>query len=63
MSEERRILEAGVPLEDAISLCHALRREGSLSDFASRLETECRNRRLCRCGGKGTCPDCPNRNR
>ena len=61
MTEERRLLAAGMPLEDAISNCHALRREGSLPEFVERQERE--NRHLCRCGGAGKCPDCPNRDR
>lgn len=27
MTEERRLMTVGVPLDDAISICHALRRE------------------------------------
>lgn len=59
MTEERRLLAAGMPLEDAISTCQALRREGSLEEFAARKE----NRHICKCGGSGKCADCPNRNK
>jgi len=55
MTEERRLLATGRPLEDIISDCHALRRE------AAARETE--NRHVCKCGGVGNCPDCPNKDR
>lgn len=57
MTEERRLLATGMPLEDAISNCHALRRDGTLTDFVEKQERAHR----CKCGGSNTCPDCPNR--
>lgn len=59
MTDERRLLAAGMPLEDAISNCHALRREGRLAEFVIREE----NRHICKCGGSGKCEDCPNRSK
>lgn len=61
MTEERRLLAAGMPLEDAISNCHAMRREGTLSDFVS--NEEAKRHHICKCGGTGRCPDCPNKNK
>ena len=59
MTDERRLMAAGMPLEDAISNCYAMRREGDLPEFVSEQE----NRHACKCGGAGNCPDCPNRGR
>ncbi len=45
MTEERRLMAAGVPLEDAISICHDLRRErDELIDFVRRQEEERRQK-------------------
>lgn len=45
MTEERRLMAAGLPLEDAISICHDLRRErDELSKFIRRKEAERRER-------------------
>lgn len=57
MTDERRLMTAGMPLEDAISNCCAMRREGTLPEFVSEQE----NHHVCKCGGIGNCPDCPNR--
>ena len=38
MDEERRLLSIGFPLEDAISICFSMRREGTLSDFVYQQE-------------------------
>lgn len=41
MTEERRLMAAGIPLEDAISICHALRRErDELPEHIRRREAE-----------------------
>lgn len=60
MTEERRLMAAGMPPEDAISMCNDLRRDGTLREFVQREES---GRHVCRCGGVGICPDCPNRNK
>lgn len=57
MTEERLLLSSGMPLEDAISMCNDLRREG-----AQPVKTVERNEHACACGGKCSCPDCPGRN-
>lgn len=54
MSEERRLLMAGMPLEDAISNCHAMRREGTLPEFVEQQEQG----HTCKCGGVGICSGC-----
>lgn len=59
MTEERRLLAAGMPLEDAISNCCSMRRDGSLPLFVEEHE----NRHKCQCGMNGNCPDCPNKNK
>jgi len=33
MYEEQRLISFGYPLEDALTLCHSLRREGLLEKF------------------------------
>lgn len=58
MTEERRLLATGMPLEDAISMCRDLRRDGTLREFVRKEEQH-----ACECGGVGICPDCPNRNK
>ena len=41
MTEERRLMAAGMPLDEAISICHALRRERyELPEFIRRRENE-----------------------
>lgn len=52
MTEERRLLATGMPLEDIISDCHALRREVPLKKE--------NDRHVCKCGGAQRCQDCPN---
>lgn len=44
MTEERRLMNAGIPLEDAISMCYDLRREGTLSEFVRSAEQNRRRR-------------------
>lgn len=57
MSDERRLAATGMPLEDAISNCHAMRRDGTLEEFVQEQE----QKHVCKCGGVGICPgcDCP----
>lgn len=54
MSDERRLLATGIPLEDAISMCHDMRRDGTLSEFVKNEESK----HTCKCGGVGICPGC-----
>lgn len=54
MSDERRLLAAGMPLEDAISMCDDLRREGTLREFVDDKEKE----RWHRCNCVGQCERC-----
>lgn len=39
MTEERRLIAAGIPIEDAISTCNDLRRDGGLPEFVRSKET------------------------
>lgn len=42
MTEEFRLMATGMPLEDAITICHALRRErDELPEFIRRREKSC----------------------
>lgn len=43
MNEERRLMALGFPLEDAVTLCHSLRKEGTLEDFVRQQEKELRS--------------------
>lgn len=54
MSDERRLLAAGMPLEDAISMCDDLRREGALRELVDGKEKERRHR----CSCVGQCERC-----
>lgn len=44
MTDERRLVSIGVPLEDAITICMDLRREGSLETYIRDQEAEYRRR-------------------
>lgn len=57
MNEEQKLLARGYPLEDAVTLCHSMRRTGELAEFIQQEEKQ----HVCSCGGKCSCPDCPNR--
>lgn len=37
-TEERRLLAAGLPLDDIITICASMRREGGLSEFVAMAE-------------------------
>lgn len=58
MHEEQKLIACGYPLNDAITLCNSMRRTGELPDF---MHEVCANQHICTCGGRGNCPDCPNR--
>ncbi len=50
MYEEQRLMKFGYPLDEALCLCHSLRREGTITEFAKSEEGNCA------CGGKcGAC--------
>lgn len=57
MSEERELLSRGYPLEDAITMCHSMRRTGELKEL---MQQDAKSH-ICTCGGKGGCQDCQNR--
>ena len=40
MYEEMRLHSLGFPLEDALTLCDSLRKEGTLKQFVEKLEDE-----------------------
>lgn len=44
MYDEKRLIVLGIPLEDAISICDAMRREGKLEEYIQAQEQEYRNR-------------------
>lgn len=48
MSEERELIARGFPLEDAITMCHSMRRTGELKELMRREEKP----HTCACGGK-----------
>lgn len=39
MYEEQRLISMGWPLEDALTLCHSLRKENELASFMKDVET------------------------
>lgn len=59
MYEEQFLVSLGCPLEDAVTLCHSMRREGSLDRFMEEVNRGCE----CGCGCKEPCQDCPRRNK
>lgn len=38
MSEEQRLISIGFPLEDALTICYSLRKEGTLRQFVEEQE-------------------------
>lgn len=44
MTDERRLVSIGVPLEDAITICLDLRRDGGLEEYIRGQESEYRRR-------------------
>lgn len=44
MTEERRLISIGYPADDAICMCHAMRRDGTLAEFVRREEEKYRDR-------------------
>lgn len=59
MYEEQFLVSLGCPLEDAVTLCHSMHREGSLDRFMEEVNKSCE----CGSGCKDPCPDCPRRNK
>ena len=57
MTAERRLLGTGIPVEDIITMCGSLRRDGGLEEYVQQEESS----HICRCGKPGSCPDCPNK--
>lgn len=53
MTEERRLLATGMPLDEIINTCHDMRRDGTLPEFVSRKEEG----HTCTCGKAGNCPE------
>lgn len=51
MTEERRLIMLGIPAVDAISLCHSMRRDGTLPEFIREQERK-RGRGERVCGNK-----------
>lgn len=45
MYAEQRLISIGFPLSDAVSICHSLRKEGTLEEFV--IEQEREYRKLC----------------
>lgn len=44
MYDELRLVAIGFPLEDAVSICYSMRKEGDLEDFIHQQEELYRNR-------------------
>ena len=59
MYEEQLLIAKGFPLEDALTVCHSMRRVGTLDQFMEQVDGL--NHHKCSCGGKNKCKDCPNR--
>lgn len=55
MYEEQRLVSIGFPLEDAVSVCHTLRKDGTLDEFVKAEEDKNREH-ACHCCGK--CAHC-----
>lgn len=59
MTAERKLLGTGAPVEDIISMCSSLRRDGGLEEYVQQEA----GRHTCKCGKPGSCPDCPHKSR
>jgi len=44
MTDERRLISIGIPLEDAITICMEMRRDGGLEEYIQAQEAEYRRR-------------------
>ena len=54
MHEEQFMISRGCPLEDAVTLCHSLRRERQLDKFMDKMQRPAEH--ICKCGEK--CEHC-----
>lgn len=43
MQDEQRLISIGFPFSEAISICHSLRKEGTLKEFIEEKEAEYRD--------------------
>ncbi len=50
MYEEQRLIAAGMPFSDAVSLCHSLRKEQKLDEFMRDIQRPVEH--VCHCGEK-----------
>lgn len=57
MTDERRLFSERIPPEDSTLNCCSTQREVVLPDYV----LQQKNPHVCKCGGSGNCPDCPNR--
>lgn len=55
MSNEMRLVAAGIPLEDAVMICFAMRKSGGLEEFIRQEEEKAKDRvdALSKASGKG----------
>lgn len=60
MYEEQELLAAGVPYSEVLPLCNSMRRDIAMGRLGNENNSKAH---VCKCGGAGNCPDCPNRNR
>lgn len=58
MYEEQRMMSEGVPFSEAVLLCDSLRRDIVLGRITNEDNSP---KHVCKCGGSGNCPNCPNR--
>ncbi len=54
MYEKQRLMAEGVPFSEASGICRSLRREAAMEGPGEKGH-------ICKCGGSGNCPDCPNK--
>lgn len=57
MTAERKLLSTGMPIEDIVSMCDSLRREGGLEEYVQQQESG----DTCKCSKPGSCPGCPHK--
>lgn len=58
--EEQFFISHGCPLEDAVTMCNSMRREGTLEEFVRETRADCSNRHWFGC--KHVCAECPCKN-
>lgn len=58
MYEEQRMMSEGIPFPEASMICNSTRRD---MVFGRTGNEDNSRKHVCKCGGAGNCPGCPNK--